>query len=378
MAKVIVQLLSVCIVGLASGTANADSWMPAKPQTYEAADHSARLTVLPNATDPLTYFEQKLEELEHDGSQPGSAAAAAMATMEARDASGRWVKQWTEPLANEVAPVNVLVAPQGNRFVSFDDWYQLGYGPNAIVVYDEGGKVLNAHALDEIFPAWFVAALSHSVSSIQWREEPRLSVDGKNAVVPIRLPRLHEEETGSDPLQDLQIRLADGAVIGLEQEPWVAALTRSAVVAREICARDLALAAASNEPIAAPSAWSEPAWYFYLNELYLRTVPNSLEDYGPIVAATVLRPENADDVRPSIGWLREALTSKSDFPGDDVRMIGSPDSVWLARQILSMAPRIRRNALSGVRLIVVIDDADVRMWSVSRRLWPSLAQICRS
>lgn len=353
MSKLPVRVLLPIIAGVTPAPATADSWMPAAPQTYVAADHSARITILPRETDSLDYYESKVEERTPARSPPGSTA-----TMEVNDASGRWVRRWTGSLVNEVAPVEVLVTPQGKRLVTFDDWYSLGYGHNAVVVYDEEGKVLSRHALEAIFPAWFVAALPHSASSIQWRNKPRLSADGETALIPVRLPNADDGQSGEEPQLDLQLRLADGAVTGLAEEPWLAALTRSAAVAREICASELAFAADYNEPIAAPSIWDERTWHFYLNELFFRTVPNALDDEGPVQEATVLRPENADDVRTSVTFLRETLRRKSKYPGDDVRMIGSPDSNWLLRQILGIAPSIRNGSLSGVQLIVVIEEVD--------------------
>lgn len=274
-----------------SSAAHADSWAPAVTEVFEAPDHSARLTVVPRAlTSTLDYFADKADGKEPAGAPPGSAASSATAKLEVRTPSGGWVARWTRPLANEVAPVDVIVAPGGKAFITFDNWHSMGFGPNAIVVYNESGEATKAIALDGIFPDWFVGALSRSVSSIHWRRSPRLSGDGTEVLVPVVLPNPGHASQRDGPELDLRIRLADAAIVGLDDPAWRDALRNAAKVARELCIAELAEKKAWNAPISAPVQWDEVAWHHYLNEIGFRTVPGAIGDDGPVIGTTVLRP----------------------------------------------------------------------------------------
>jgi hypothetical protein len=112
-----------------------------------------------------------------------------------------------------------------------------------------------------------------------------------------------------------------------------------------------------NSPIAAPTDWTEPAWHEYLREIVYRSGPMLTEDETPVVATTVLRPAAAKDYRPSLKWLRDALTEKSDVPEYDVRAIGSPNYERLTREIEGVATRMNAGRLKGVQLVVVVDDS---------------------
>jgi hypothetical protein len=341
-----------------SSAAHADSWAPAVTEVFEAPDHSARLTVVPRAlTSTLDYFADKADGKEPAGAPPGSAASSATAKLEVRTPSGGWVARWTRPLANEVAPVDVIVAPGGKAFITFDNWHSMGFGPNAIVVYNESGEATKAIALDGIFPDWFVGALSRSVSSIHWRRSPRLSGDGTEVLVPVVLPNPGHASQRDGPELDLRIRLADAAIVGLDDPAWRDALRNAAKVAHELCIAELAETKAWNAPISAPVQWDEVAWHHYLNEIGFRTVPGAIGDDGPVIGTTVLRPGNASDFRASLKWLQEAVTERPFSPGYDIRVIGSPDMQSLGARIVEIAARIKPKQLAGVRFIVVADPA---------------------
>jgi hypothetical protein len=203
-----------------SSVAFADQWIPPTRQAHESPDHSARLTVIPRDLEsPLAYFQDKVTGHEPAGAPAGSNATNATAILQIHDTSGRWITSWSKPLLNEVAPVDVLVASGGRAIVTFDNWHSMGYGPNTIVVYDGDGNLIRALALDDVFPKWFVAAQPHSVSSIWWRGQPRLSDDGRAAVVPIKLPSAEKNTIGTDgPTLDLLFRLSDGEPTALANQ----------------------------------------------------------------------------------------------------------------------------------------------------------------
>ena len=352
------HILSLTLAVMSS-SAVADQWIPPTKQTHESADHSARLTVIPrDLTSPLAYFQDKVAGHEPAGAPAGSKATNATAILENRDASGAWKTSWTKPLANEVAPVDVLVANGGRAVITFDNWHSMGYGPNAIVLYDSQGNLIRKLGLEDLFPKWFVAAQPHSVSSIWWRGQPRISDDGAAALVPIKLPSNNENSIGSEgPTRDLAIRLSDGEPVGLADQRWKGALIQAASIARQICRDEREEITKWNSPMSAPTEWIEPAWHEYLREVVYRFGPTLTEDETPAVATTVLRPSSASDYQPSVKWLKEALTERADIPDFEVRAIGSPDYERLTRQIEEFVPKINAGRLKGVQLVVVVDES---------------------
>jgi hypothetical protein len=341
-----------------SSVAHADQWMPPVKQVLESADHSVRLTVLPrDITSPLAYFQDKVTGHEPAGAPTGSKATSATAILENRDSSGRWVASWTQPLVNEVAPVDVVVANDGRGFVTFDNWHSMGYGPHAIVAYDGQGNLIRALALEDVFPKWFVAAQLHSVSSIWWRGQPRVSDDGTAVVVPIKLPSHEQSMVEADGhTLDLFVRLSDGEPVGLTGQAWKAAFVAAAATAREMCRAGRDSVTQWNAPIAAPTEWAEPEWHNYLREIVYRSAPSLNEDSAPVLGTTVLRPPTALDFRRSIDWLKDALTEKTAIPDYDVRAIGSPDYERLTKEIEGVASKINAGRLKGVQLVVVVDE----------------------
>jgi hypothetical protein len=340
-----------------SSAAVADQWMPATKQVYESPDHLTRLTVVPRDLDsPLAYFQDKVAGHEPAGAAAGSKMTSAIATLETRDTSGRWAKAWTKSLSNEVAPVDVLVANGGRNVVTFDNWHSMGYGPNAIAVYDGQGAMLSAFGLEELFPKWFVAAQPHSVSSIWWRGHPRISDDGSSAIIPIRLPNENQSLATDGPTLDLFVSLLDGKPVGLTDQPWNAALAKAASTAREMCRAQRDQITEWNSPISIPTKWVEPVWHQYLREIVYRSGPTLTEDETPAVATTVLRPPSERDFQPSVQWLKEALTDKADIPDFEVRAIGSPDYERLTKEIETISPKISTGRLRGVQLVIVVDE----------------------
>ena len=242
-----------------STEAIADEWMPPTQHTYESADRRARLIVTPRQiTSPLAYFEDKVAGREPAGVPADSKRMTAIAILQIRGTAGQWVTSWTKPLINEVSPVDVVVANGGGSVVTFDNWHSMGYGPDTIVVYDSRGSVVRALALEDVFPKWFVAAQPHSVSSIWWRGQPRISEDGAAVVIPIKLPNDESSPATEGPTLDLRIRLSDGNPVGLTDPNWKAALVRAADTTTQMCREERERIAAWNSPIAAPTQWSEP------------------------------------------------------------------------------------------------------------------------
>ena len=329
----------------------ADSWMPPSKETYRSPDGSAQLTVTPRDLESaLSYFEDKVEGRKPAGAPMGSQATSATATMERRSATGRWERAWTKPLDNEVAPVEVIVANGGQGFATFDNWHSVGHGPNAIAIYDSNGELIRRFGLTDLMPIWFVATLPHSVSSIHWRTEARISVDGQNLIVPVVRPSNDDQLFDEATPIDLAIRLSDGAPVGLEQSEWKTALAEAAAIARERCSIEIANLRKWNAPISAPKNGKEEDWHDYLRETQFRT---KWSNEPPFAGTTVLRSVSAPDFKPSVKWLEEALTESA--MDHDLRAIGSPDIGRLTTEIERIGAEIRSEQLKGVDLVIVAD-----------------------
>lgn len=338
---------------LSSSAAFADSWMPPSKETYVAPDQSARLTVVPrDLKSAYAYFDDKVEGREPAGAPYGSKETSATVILELRSASGRWETAWRKPLINEIAPVDVVVANNGQGFATFDNWHSVGHGPNAIVIYGRDGTLIRKFGLEDLFPPWFVAALPHSVSSIHWRGDPRISTSGTELIVPVVQPSNDEFSIGGGRTVDLSIRLADGAPVGLESGEWKKALNDAAVTARASCAAERAWISTWNAPVAAPTTGKEEDWHYYLRETQYRTKWSA---DPPSAGTTVLRMPSAADFQASVKWLEEALTETA-IVDHDLRAIGSPDLARLAIEIERIGPSIGRGQLKGVDLVIVADD----------------------
>jgi hypothetical protein len=75
---------------------------------------------------------------------------------------------WEEQLINVVAPQYVIVADQGTYMITFDNWFSVGYGVDVMVVYDQKGRLLKRHMLEDISP-FPINTYTLSISSLWWR-----------------------------------------------------------------------------------------------------------------------------------------------------------------------------------------------------------------
>jgi hypothetical protein len=339
---------------MTSSAAWADRWAPPSKETYTSADKQARLTVTPrNLKSALAYFEDKVEGREPAGAPKGTKATSATALLEMRTSAGRWEQAWAGSLTNEVAPVEAFVANKGQGFVTFDNWHSMGFGPNVIAIYDRDGRLVRQLGLSDLFPDWYVAALPRSVSSIHWRQGPRISSDGSELLVPVVQPSTDNSSFVDPKTLDLVIRMADGAPIGLDQPQWKRAMINAAATARQNC-QDLRNATTErNAPISAPSTAKEQDWHHYLRETQYRT---KWSDDPPGPSTTVLRLPTAADFQASVEWLEEKLTETAVIE-HDLRAIGSPDIARLTSEIERIGSGIAVGQLKDVDLVIIADAA---------------------
>ena len=93
-----------------------------------------------------------------------------------RKEEGKSLLLWSRNLENRIAPAQVIVANSGKFIVSFDDWYERGFGDNVVVIYSENGKLLYKFSLTAIFEENKLAELplSSFLAYVHGIEKPTL------------------------------------------------------------------------------------------------------------------------------------------------------------------------------------------------------------
>ncbi|MGH6787213.1 MAG: hypothetical protein ACREBO_10310 [Novosphingobium sp.] len=333
-------------------------------ETYQSANGIYRLTVTPRPIrSQLAYFESKVAESEGKAPPP---AGSAMGLLERKGGDGNWETVWIAALRNEVAPVRVLVSDDGTRVATFDNWHGTGYGPNVVVIYGEAGKLVRAIALNELVPDHYIEALPHSVSSIWWAGEHRLTATTLVVAVGVPSPGLEINQT-----IPVEIALKDGVVKPPAGAEWQAALAAAEQVNATARAAELARRKYLTEPIVGPQTLDQRGWHDFLREAHARLVPNWLD--SPSVSTTVLRDPAAKDYAVSETWVIEAISNEAGFPSDGAAFatIGPPENLVA---VLGKAVRkIPRGALSGTPIYVAIDAAHLK--GVKQALAPSGARL---
>jgi hypothetical protein len=59
-------------------------------------------------------------------------------------------------------------AADGSHVVTFDNWHEMGYGADVVVIYGQDGRLIASFGLDHFLSMKENAALRRSVSSIDW------------------------------------------------------------------------------------------------------------------------------------------------------------------------------------------------------------------
>ena len=325
---------------------HADSWLPPQPEIYLSPDKTYRLQVQPRAlTSSLGYFSDKMKGKEPAGAPKGTRQITARAIVEHLEANGSWVTIWAGPLTNEVAPVDAIIADGGQYVVTFDNWHSLGYGPNVVTIYDRQGRLIRALALSDLLTDDYIQALSHSVSSIDWRGSPHLS-DGL-LMIPIVVPNA-DQSSDEETYVDAMIRLTDGAVVSGSSPEWHTANASAQHVAtlnREYAdqARRAFIA-----PLRGPTSNTERNWHDYLREGFLRTAAD-WEDNFP--ATTVLRDPKDPEYAASEGWLRDDLLAL-DYPKDVIAIASIAPFDYLMERMKAILADAKPGKLKGVRLYI--------------------------
>lgn len=324
--------------------AQADSWSLPEVEKYLSADGNWRLTVVPRElTSQLAYFQDKVDGRGNAGSAAAAPQASAVGQMEHRE-DGKWRTVWQRPLLNDVAPVEAI-AVNGGRAVTLDNWHGKGYGAEAVAIYDEKGALVRAMALRDFLPEVYIKALSHSVSSINWRGSAR--VDGQTLVIPVIQPtmaRQFGEERKRPRHVDIRFELATGERVAYPEPEWSGALAAALTVAKQMDEAAAVQRARFIAPLAVPTTSDELPWYQYLAEAYFRLGGDSYP------AQKVIRLPSAKNYLASVKNLRMAL---EDDYGE--LMIASPSQDVLVDVLSREAAKVKPGSLAKVRTYVVVD-----------------------
>lgn len=351
----ILRLLLAGTVGLAMAPIaplHADSWVMPEQTVYHAADKSCRVTVTPRPIgSQLRYFERKVAESEGKAQpQPGFAQAKA----ECKDQKGRWQQVWSNPISNEVAPVEVLVSNGAKRVVTFDNWHQVGYGDNVVVIYDETGQVLGRYALDQLVTAEYIAAMPHSVSSIRWRGAPRIDEQANRLIVPLMVPGIDPSDEKTDYIE-LTFSLDTGRFNPPAGTRWDKAQADAKAANTAMARAEEANRLYLINPLFGPATNDERNWHGYLQEAYARVTPSN--DIWAYASITVLRDPQASDYKVSEKWVNEAIADLTEVPGEDASFAttGPPDN--LVRVLGKALGKQKQGNLKGSTLYVAIPSS---------------------
>lgn len=197
--EVMKQLFLVGGLALMVPAALADQWFPATPETYTSSSGSYRLTVFPRElAGALPYFEDKVADKARAGQRPDGQPKCE-AVLEKLEGS-EYRRLWRKPLVNDVSPVSALVSDKDGRFVTFDNWHSMGWGDDAIVIYDNTGRPKKKFALTSLMSTKEFDRLPRSASSMWWSGEHEIDYD--EVTVNVRIVT----ESGSQSTDEKQYR----------------------------------------------------------------------------------------------------------------------------------------------------------------------------
>lgn len=344
--------LTMVLALTANAPAVADSWLPARTQTYASPDGQHRLTVIPrDITSPLGYFDDKVDGKEPAGQRPGSPTEP-RGVLERRVGAG-WETVWARPLVNDVSPVRALVSAGGDYVVTFDNWHSAGYGDDVVVIYGRDGGLIRALALSDILPESYIRSLPRSTSSMQWGGKHLIS--GEALVLSVVAPG----DDRRDRFVEIVIDLPTGQVHPPQGRVWEAALRGSEQVNKRLDEEEAEHNAWLRTPLPAPTSDEDIAWGRYMFEAHRRVTPVWPMKDSPFIFG-LPRPSDEDYAREA-EWLVEII-EETDFETKDEFVASSPDQDSLVRVLVAAAPRFKPGSLKGKWLFLVVSD----------RHWPAL------
>lgn len=346
-------LLTCGILGHTS--AEADSWLLPAPSTVSSADGQFRFTVTPRElSGQLPYFEDKVAGKANAGGTP-EGRPSAQGLLERRSAVG-WTDVWNGNLLNDVAPVDVLVAPSG-RVVTLDNWHSMGSGEHVLVIYETSGEPRCSLTLQDLFPPQVFETFPRSVSSIRWRGEARLNRNGELLEIPVSAPATWLVEGAgtrqSDATYLLGVRLRDCVVVPPAPAAWKATIEAAAEASARLAADRGDTRARAHAPLLAPTGTDRKEWQGYLIRAWLRIEP--LNESGWPRPAWIAIGGPKDPERG--GWLGAVAEELAETDSEKPVIVVGGGSSSDVLDALSRAA-VAGSAAAGRRVAVVLKDKD--------------------
>ncbi|MEM6476487.1 MAG: hypothetical protein AAF687_10005 [Pseudomonadota bacterium] len=280
---VLFRLVLIALAATLGVAAQADVWPDPEKEITFSANKEYRLTVYPAPEKEVeAYFREE-----------GAKRPNATARLQRKSPRGGWKTVWKKPLLNEIAPTDALVADDGRYVVTFDNWYSTGHGENVVVIYGADGSVVRSMKLTDIVPEFYMATLSHSVSSVDWREDEGLNADGETIFIDIYRPGQSHFSSSDNKTLRFTIDLSDGRVGLPEAGAWEKALSEARVLALALVRENLAYEQMMRNPIKAPAGCGPAGWRTYFYEVSQREAPQGEDaDY---VSPHILLPVSEED-----------------------------------------------------------------------------------
>ncbi|HWM90938.1 MAG TPA: hypothetical protein VN493_09240 [Thermoanaerobaculia bacterium] len=213
-ARLAVFVSLLLMAALRPAPAIADTWMLPTQTQYYSPDKSFYLDVTPKRLESqLKYFEDQVSGKENAGAAEDEQATQARGALYARGSDGKYSRKSEFPLLNKVAPADALVSDRGDYFVTFDNWHNVGYGDQVVVIYRADGSVVRKLSLSDFLTEADIEKLSRTVSSIWWREDAFIDEAKRELVLPIRMRQEdpHQQMTPARP--KVRIDLATGQLL---------------------------------------------------------------------------------------------------------------------------------------------------------------------
>lgn len=157
------SLATLIVLAILISIANADSWRLPEREQISSPNGAFVLDLVPsNIRSQIDYFEEESKGRRTDRNP-------CWARLLRKLPGGKEEIVWTADLDNKVSPVDIVVADSGRVVVGFDNWHEVGYGPNVMAVYGDRGKLRFRHSLEELMSAEQIRKLTPSTSSRHWR-----------------------------------------------------------------------------------------------------------------------------------------------------------------------------------------------------------------
>ena len=339
---------ALALLMLTTSVAQADSWGPPTTTVTESANGQFRVTVVPRPLDgALAYFEDKVDGVGAAGQRKGDAQVSPIALVEQRKGKNGWIRVWQMPLVNDVAPTAVLLANDGSRLVTFDNWHSAGFGDDVVVIYDAQGDLVRKFSLDQILPAAYVAHLPRSVSSLWWGGQHALVAGDRFVELQVKPPGADIEN--EEAFLPVRLQLDNGEVVAPSGRAWEEAMATTGALEEKRWAAWLAFRKQRASPLSAPTTAATAAWREYVFELRDRIAGDGEDMIGMVLAAHGEKP-NFHETAVS-DWVKR-FDDTEDY-GWRAMVLASPRSETLATLLVNAFGARDRDSMQRAHLVFV-------------------------